>query len=166
MTTWVPCEPTLLWDLLFHFLYIDDSTPLDRLNTLINVLKPKYYHTDEWILDEGNHTVTRIHKRPRRSMLTPERSDCPVPLNRLNGTRVTHRDFGKGHVEVTEDVNYNQMKDPNQRSKKHWKGKTVFQLKLPVPSMTSRLAKTKPEPPKTELRLDTDGRTKKANDLK
>ena len=32
--------------------------------------------------------------------------------------------------------------------------------------MTSRLAKTKPEPPKTELRLDTDGQTKKANDLK
>ena len=59
----------------------DDSTPLDRLNTLINVLKPKYYHTDEWILDEGNHAVARMHKRPRRSMFTPERSDCPVPLN-------------------------------------------------------------------------------------
>ena len=72
----------------------------------------------------------------------------------------------KGNVEVTEDVNCNQMKDPNQRSKEHWKGKTVFQLKLPVPSMTSRLAKTKPEPPKTELRLDTDGQIKKANDLK
>ena len=25
----------------------DNSAPLDRLNTLINVLKPKYYHTDE-----------------------------------------------------------------------------------------------------------------------
>ena len=67
---------------------------------------------------------------------------------------------------MTENMNYNQMKDPNQRSKEHWKGETVFQLKLPVPSMTSRLAKTKPEPPKTELRLDTDGRTQKANDLK
>ena len=100
-------------------LFEDDSTPLERLNTLINALKPKYYHTDEWILDEGSHTVTRIHKRPRRSMFTPERSDCPVPLNCLNGTRVTHRDFGKGNVEVTQDVNYNQMKDPNQRSKEH-----------------------------------------------
>ena len=67
---------------------------------------------------------------------------------------------------MTEDVNYIQMKDLNQQSKEHWKGKTIFQLKLPVPSMTSRLAKTKPEPPKTELRLDTVGRTKKANDLK
>ena len=83
----------------------DDSTTLDRLNALINVLKSKYYHTDEWILHEGIHSVTRIHKRPRRSMFTPERSDCPIPLNRLTGTWVTHRDFGKRNVEVTEDVN-------------------------------------------------------------
>ena len=124
MTTWTPCEPTLLWDRLIHFL------------------------------------KTILHH------FTPERSDCPVPMNRLNGARVTHRDFGKGNVEVTEEVNCNQRKDPNQRSKEHWQGKTVFQMELPVPSMTSRLAKTKPEPPKTELRLDTDGRTKKANDLK
>ena len=67
---------------------------------------------------------------------------------------------------MTEDMNYNQMKDPNQRSKEHWKGKTIFQLKPLFPSMTSRLAKTKLEPPKTELRLDTDGQTQKANDLK
>ena len=76
--------------------------------------------------------MTRMHKRHRRSMFTPERSDCSVPLNRLDGPRVAHRDFGKGNVEVTKDVNYNQMKDSKQRSKEHWKGKTVFQLKLPV----------------------------------
>ena len=34
----------------------DASTPLERLNTLINALKSKYYHTAEWILDELGST--------------------------------------------------------------------------------------------------------------
>ena len=85
--------------------------------------------------------MARIHKRPRRSMFTPEHSDCPVPLNRLNGTRVTHRDFGKGNVEMTEDVNYNQIKDPNQRSKQRWKGKTVFPIETACPKHDKQTCK-------------------------
>lgn len=67
---------------------------------------------------------------------------------------------------MIEDVNYSQMEDTNQRSKEHWKGKTAFQLKLLVPNMTSRHAKTTPEPPTTKLKPDTEGQARKANDLK
>ena len=64
-----------------------------QLKTLINALKPAYYHTDVWQLDEANHTLTRVHKRPRRAFFTPQRSDCPVPLDRLNGQRTIHLDY-------------------------------------------------------------------------
>ena len=63
---------------------------VEQLKSLINPLKPTYYHTDVWQLDEANYTLTRVHKRPRRAFFTPERSDCPVPIDRLNGQRTTY----------------------------------------------------------------------------
>ena len=62
---------------------------VEQLKSLINALKATYYHTDVWQLDEANYTLTRVHKRPRRAFFTPERSDCPVPLDRLNGQWTT-----------------------------------------------------------------------------
>ena len=59
---------------------------VEQLKALINALKPTYYHTDVWQL-EANCTLTRVHKRPRRALFTPERGDCPVPMERLNGQR-------------------------------------------------------------------------------
>ena len=69
---------------------------VEQLKTLINTLKPMYYHTDVWQLDEANYTLTRVHKRPRRAFFIPEQSDCPVPLDRLNGQRAIHLDYGEG----------------------------------------------------------------------
>ena len=79
----------------------DTSTDaVDQLKVLINVIQPwTHYHTDYWQLDEAGGTLTRIHKRPRRLMFMPNRSDCPVPLNRPSGTRVATLDFGEGRVE-------------------------------------------------------------------
>ena len=33
---------------------------VEQLKALINALKPTYYHTDVWHLDEANHTLTRV----------------------------------------------------------------------------------------------------------
>ena len=43
---------------------------VEQLKALINALKPTYYHTDVWQLDEANCTLTRVHKRARRALFT------------------------------------------------------------------------------------------------
>ena len=95
-----------------------------QLKALINALKPTYYHTDVWQLD----TLTRLHKRPRRAFFTPERSDCPVPFDRLNGQRTIHLDYGEGNVREVHD-NFITARLPNQMMDGYWKGRTVFQSK-------------------------------------
>ena len=86
---------------------------VEHLKSLINTLKSTRYHTDVWQLDEANHTLTRVHKRPRRTFFTPESSDCPVPCDRLNGQRTTHLDYGEGNVREVLD-NFRTTELPNQ----------------------------------------------------
>ena len=133
---------------------------VEQLKTLINALKPTYYHTDVWQLDEANHTLTRVHKRPRRAFFTPQRSDCPVPLDRLNGQRTIHLDYGEGNVEEVQD-NFMTTGLPNQMMDGYWKGKTVFQLKtVPTRRYHSKAppdstAVSKEEPEHTEAQSST-----------
>ena len=98
---------------------------VEQLKALINALKPTYYHTD-WQLDEANCTLTNKH--PRRALFTPERSDCPVPMERLNGQRTTYLDYGEGNVREMQD-NFITAGLPNILMDSYWKGRTVFQLK-------------------------------------
>ena len=133
---------------------------VEQLKTLINALKPTYYHTDVWQLDEANHTLTRVHKRPRRAFFTPQRSDCPVPLDRLNGQRTIHLDYGEGNVKEVQD-NFITTGLPNQMMDGYWKGKTVFQLKtVPTRRYHSKAppdstAVSKEEPEHTEAQSST-----------
>ena len=99
---------------------------VEQLKALIHALKPTYYRTDVWQLDEANCTLTRVHKRPRRALFTPERSDCPVPMERLNGQRTTHLDCGEGNVREIQD-NFITAGLPNMLMDSYWKG--MFQLK-------------------------------------
>ena len=92
---------------------------VEQLKTLINALEPTYYHTDVWQLGEANYTLTRVRKRPRRAFFTPERSDCPVPLDRLNGQRTIHLDYGLHDNFMTTEL-------PSQMMDGYWKGRTVF----------------------------------------
>ena len=101
---------------------------VEQLKSLINVLKSTRYHTDVWQLDKASHTLTRMHKRPRRAFFTPESSDCPVPPDRLNGQRTTYLDYGEGSVREVQD-NFKITELPNQMMDGYWKGRTVFQLK-------------------------------------
>ena len=110
---------------------------VEQLKSLINALKPTYYHTDVWQLGEANHTLTRVQKGPRRAFFTPERSDCsPVPLDRLNGQPTVYLDYGEGNVREVQD-NFMTTELPNQMMDGYWKRQTVFQLKT-VPSQVSR----------------------------
>ena len=127
---------------------------------MINALKPTYYHTDVWQLDEANYTLTRVHKRPRRAFFTPERSDCPVPLDRLNGQRTIHLDYGEGNVREVHD-NFVTTELPNQMMDGCWKGRTIFQLKtVPTRRYHSKAppdstAVSKEEPEHTEAQSFT-----------
>ena len=131
---------------------------VEQLKSLINALKPTYSHTDVWQLDEANHTLTRVHKRPRRAFFTPERSDCPVPLDRLNGQRAIYLDYGEGN-EVQDNFMTTEL--PNQMMDGYWKGRTVFQLKtVPICRYHSKAppdstAVPKEEPEHTEAQSST-----------
>ena len=79
---------------------VDEGTdPLKKLEPLVSTLRPHYYHTDQWTLDEANLTLTPTHNRTRRSLFTPDASTCPVPLDRLIGRRVTFVDYGQGKTD-------------------------------------------------------------------
>ena len=115
---------------------------VEQLKTLINTIQPKYYHTDSWQLDEANCTLTRIHKRPRRTKFMPDRSDCPGEMDRLTGTRITTMDFGEGREETVTEY-FRQLAKQNERTKEHWKGKTVFQLKTSFSSTAEKYNRRK-----------------------
>ena len=133
---------------------------VEQLKSLIDTLKSTCYHTDVWQLDEANHTLTRVHKCPRRTFFTPESSDCPVPLDRLNGQRTTHLNYGEGDNKEVLD-NFRTTELPNQMIDEYWKGKTVFQLKT-VPTFRhhskappDNTAVPKEEPEDTEVQSST-----------
>ena len=133
---------------------------VEQLKSLINALKPTCYHTDVWQLDEANYTLTRVHKRPRGAFFTPEQSDCPVPLDRLNGQWTIHLDSGEGNVREVRD-NFLTTELPNRMMDGYWKGRTVFQLKT-VPTRRyhskappDRTPVPKEEPEHTEAQSST-----------
>ena len=85
------------------------------------------YHADCWVLDSANHTLTRLHKRPRATLFSPETQDRPVELKDLAGERTTSMEFDDGSkTSVTE--NWMTSDDPKAKQPRHFKGKTVFKL--------------------------------------
>ena len=112
-----------------HVTADEETDPLKKLETLVSTLKPHYYHTDQWTLDEANLILTRAHQRTRRSLFTPDAPTCPVPLDRLIGRRVTFVDHGQGKTDKLVDNNFKDMENPNRRLDNFWKGRTVFSLK-------------------------------------
>ena len=122
---------------------VTQDDPLEKLESLIGTIKPKYYHVDEWQLDEANYKLVRIHKRPRRSLFTPG-PGCPVELNQLSGVRTTYLDYGQGKADKIVDFDFKNLSEPNTRQDEFWKGRTVFLLNSPPPS---RRYLTKGPPP-------------------
>ena len=79
------------------------------------------------------------------------RSDCPVEMDRLTGTRITTMDFGEGRVETVIEY-FRQLANKNERTKEHWKGKMVFQLKISFP-LVGNTTKGRARKPDTEERV-------------
>ena len=86
------------------------------------------YQADCWVLDSANHTLTRLHKRPRTTLFSPEiTQDRPVELKDLAGERTTFMEFDDGSKTSVTD-NWMTSDDPKARQPRHFKGKTVFKL--------------------------------------
>ena len=86
------------------------------------------YHADCWVRDSANHTLTRLRKRPRTTLFSPEGTqDRPVELKDLAGERTTFMEFDDGSKTSVTD-NWMTSDDPKARQPRHFKGKTVFKL--------------------------------------
>ena len=86
------------------------------------------YHADYWVLDSTNHILTRLHKRPRATLFSPEGTqDRPVELKDLAGERTTFMEFDDGSKTSVTD-NWMTSDDPKAKQSRHFKGKTVFKL--------------------------------------
>ena len=86
------------------------------------------YHADCWVLDSANHTLTRLRKRPRATLFSPEGTqDRPVELKDLAGERVTFMEFDDGSKTSVTD-NWTTSDDPKAKQPRHFKGKSVFKL--------------------------------------
>ena len=49
-----------------------------------------HYHADRWEFDPNTHTLTRLHKRNRKSLFTPQGTkDMPFEEKDLASTRET-----------------------------------------------------------------------------
>ena len=81
-----------------------------------------------WVLDRANHTLTRLHKRVRTTLFSPEGAkDRPIDLKDLSNERTTYMEFGDGSMtSITDDCRTSE--DPRAAQERRFKGKTVFKL--------------------------------------
>ena len=63
------------------------------------------HHADKSVLDSANHTLTRLHKRVRTTLFSPEGTkDRPIDLKDLSNERTTYMEFEDGSTtSVTDD---------------------------------------------------------------
>ena len=88
------------------------------------------YHADCWELDRANHILTRLRKRPRATLFSPEGTqDRPVELKDVAGERTTFMEFDDGPKSSVTD-NWMTSDDPKAKQARCFKGRTVFKLAL------------------------------------
>ena len=77
---------------------------------------------------QGNQLV-RYHYTPRKEMISPDLTDCPVNSNMLSPSRTT-RILPMGSQHITTDVDdWSVKRRRNRKFSFHWIGKRVFELK-------------------------------------
>ena len=104
------------------------------------------YHADKWVLDSANPTLTRLHKRVRTTLFSPEGTkDRPIDLKDLTNERTTYLEFEDGStISVIDD--WRTSDAPRAVQEKRFKG-TVFKL-ASVPTGRKLLGKQSTlEPP-------------------
>ena len=81
---------------------------------------------DEWVMDEPEMELIRLHKRERHQTFLP--SSTPIPPEFLDSKRKTILEFKNGKKEVKEDDWKASVKTKQFHSPQAWKGKTIFKI--------------------------------------
>ena len=81
---------------------------------------------DEWIMNEPEMELIRLHKRERHQTFLP--SSTPIPPEFLDSKRKTILEFKNGKKEVKEDDWKVSVKAKQFHSPQAWKGKTIFKI--------------------------------------
>ena len=81
---------------------------------------------DEWIMNEPEMELIRLHKRERHQTFLP--SSIPIPPEFLDSKRKTILEFKNGKKEVKEDDWKASIKTKQFHSPQAWKGKTIFKI--------------------------------------
>ena len=79
---------------------------------------------DEWVMNEPEMELIRLHKRERHQTFLP--SSTPIPPEFLDSKRKTILEFKNGKKEVKEDDWKASVKTKQFHSPQAWKGKTTF----------------------------------------
>ena len=81
---------------------------------------------DEWIMNEPEMELIRLHKRERHQTFVP--SSTPIPPEFLDSKRKTILEFKNGKKEVKEDDWKASVKAKQFHSPQAWRGKTIFKI--------------------------------------
>ena len=81
---------------------------------------------DEWIMNEPEMELIRLHKRGRHQTFVP--SSTPIPPEFLDSRRKTILEFKNGKKEVKEDDWKVGLKAKQFHSPEAWRGRTIFKI--------------------------------------
>ena len=81
----------------------------------------------EWVIDEANMELIRVHKQMRKAMYEPKDGLTPIPLEFLDTKRKTIMDFPKGKSVVKED-DWSSGELPAAKATESWQGRTIFRI--------------------------------------
>ena len=81
---------------------------------------------DEWIMNEPEMELIRLHKKERHQTFIP--SSTPIPPEFLDSKRKTILEFKDGKKEVKEDDWKASVKTKQFHSPKAWRGRTIFKI--------------------------------------
>ena len=79
---------------------------------------------DEWVMNEPEMELVRLHKRERHQIFVP--SSTPIPPEFLDSKRKTILEFKNGKKEVKEDDWKASVKNKQFHSPQAWRGKPIF----------------------------------------
>ena len=110
---------------------------------------------DEWIMNEPEMELIRLHKRERHQTFVP--SSTPIPPEFLDSKRKTILEFKNGKKEVKEDDWKASVKTKQFHSPQAWRGKTIFKI-LPggIENRTSVKVRSTASGPKRRGKPDDD----------
>ena len=91
-----------------------------------NQKEEAYALDDEWIMNEPEMELIRLHKKERHQTFVP--SSTPIPPEFLDSKRKTILEFKDGKKEVREDDGKASVKTKQFHSPKAWRGRTIFKI--------------------------------------